>query len=618
MTSPGSTDLSLVATPVDIPVLDGALPESLERLCRLAVSTTRADGALVMLLGGDRRTFTAGRMVPPWMSHDSGILMRTGIIPRAVQAAASWAAPLVLSDATAADQTALGELGVGGLLLAPMIRPDGMVQGAIATITRTTPRWSLDAFGALQDVAALASNAIGTHYALSERVAREHRLVHDAHHDALTGLPNRAVFLKRLNEAFQRMERDSSARYAVLFLDLDDFKIANDTLGHQAGDDLLVEVARRLEGCLRGGDLVARLGGDEFVMLLERVADAREVAIVADRILDAVRAPVTLRGHEWSATASIGLALSGSNRTHPEALLRAADMAMFRAKHQGRGRAEVDDRAQHAITLSRLQTETDLRRAIERDEFELHYQPIVRADDGRVTGVEALVRWRHPERGLLLPNQFVPVAEDTGLIVQLGRWVLRHAVKELTEWERRTGAPPLTLAVNLSAREFAQVDLVHAVAALLAEGGMAPDRLHLEITESTIFSQQNVAMDTVTALKALGVAIHIDDFGTGYSSLSYLQHLPIDAIKIDRTFVRGIEVEARSRHLVSSLVSLAEGIGIGVVAEGVGSAGQLHLLREMGCTWVQGFHFGRPARGLEGIGAASRALASIDTRRSTD
>lgn len=591
----------------DAALLEGTLAASMEQLSRIAQSVTRADGAMVILLGADRRSFHAGRYTPGWVSHDPGVLLRAHLVAAALERGGVVAVPEPAGRISRDLVDVVGELGVGALMVAVMVRPDGTVLGAIAVYTSAAREWSLEAVATLQDLAELAATKLSLRQALAEREAREQRLRHDSQHDPLTGLANRAVFLKRLADASLRVRRGQDAVFAVVFLDLDDFKLVNDSMGHQVGDAVLVEVARRLETCIRGGDLVARLGGDEFAILLERVADVRETAIVAERVQEAVRAPMLVGGYEWTTTASMGVALSNGAHELPEVLLRSADMAMYRAKHQGRGRFELFDRALHAQALTRLQLETDLRHAVERNEFELHYQPIVSLETGTITGVETLVRWRHPERGLVLPATFIPVAEETGLIVQLGRRVLQNAIAELAAWERLPGATGgLTLAVNLSAREFAQVDLVRVIADALTASALPASRLHLEITESTIFGQQTTALDTVSELKALGVRIHIDDFGTGYSSLTYLQRLPIDGIKIDRSFVRAIEVEARSRHVVQSLVSLASGIGLGIVAEGVGSAGQVELLRGMECPLGQGFHFGKPAPGFDAIPALTR------------
>ncbi|MFP5354835.1 MAG: putative bifunctional diguanylate cyclase/phosphodiesterase, partial [Gemmatimonadota bacterium] len=425
-----------------------------------------------------------------------------------------------------------------------------------------------------------------------ERRRLTDRLTHQAYHDPLTGLPNRARLMRRIEEALQA---PAGQRPALLLVDLDDFKLVNDSMGHHVGDEVLVRVARRLEECVRGGDVVARLGGDEFAILLERVADARDTAIVAERVQHALAAPTTIGGYEWVTTASIGVVLSSSANERLEYLLRSADMAMYRAKHQGRAHFEMFDRAMHAEALTRLQMETDLRRAVEREDFVLHYQPIVALADGRVHGVEALIRWRHHERGVIPPTDFIPVAEDTGLIVPMGRWALREACAQVKAIEERLPAlAGLRLSVNLSVREFAQGDLVKAVAAALGETGLAPTQLQLEITESAIIGQQHPALQTIAELRELGVRIHLDDFGTGYSSLSYLHRLPLDAVKIDRAFTSSMETEERPRHVVAAILTLVGAIGLDVIAEGVASAEQLEMLRRMGCPYGQGFHFSHP------------------------
>ncbi len=595
-TLPPEIPLSAQTETGDTNVLGGTLAASMERLARIAVSRLGAEGAVVALLGADRRTFHAGTLSPSWMSHDSGVLVRSGLLSSTIEQGGL----LVLNDASHSTvddraRSVLSELQVRSLVVATMLRADGTVVGALLAVSATSRVWEPAEQMILQDIAELGCTELQLRLVLAERDVREQRLRHDSQHDPLTGLPNRAVFLKRLGDASLRARRGVDGMFAVLFLDLDDFKLVNDSMGHHVGDEVLVQIARRLETCIRGGDIVARLGGDEFAILLERVTDARETAIVAERVQEAIRAPMVISGYDWTATASIGVVLSSSANEQPEYLLRSADMAMYRAKHPGRARYELYDRGQHAQALSRLQTESDLRRAVEREEFVLHYQPVMSMESGEIVGVEALVRWQHHERGLIPPNNFIPVAEETGLIVQIGRWVLQNAIRDIGELERDgVVRPTFTLAVNLSAREFSQLDLVRTVAEALNASRLAPARLHLEITESVIFSQQVLAVDTVAELKALGVHIHIDDFGTGYSSLSYLQRLPVDAIKIDRSFVRAIEVESRSRHVVQSLVSLARGIGLDAVAEGVSSAGQLEMLRGMGCTFGQGFYFAKP------------------------
>jgi diguanylate cyclase (GGDEF)-like protein len=438
---------------------------------------------------------------------------------------------------------------------------------------------------------------------LSERELREQQFRHDAMHDPLTGLPNRALFMKRLSDATQRQRRGEDGLFGVLFLDLDGFKLVNDSMGHHVGDQLLVTVARRLEECVRGGDIVARLGGDEFAILLERIGDARDSAMVAERVQRALAEPVNIGGYEHATSASIGVALSSGAAEQPEYVLRSADIAMYRAKNAGRGRYEMFDRAMHAEALTRLQIESDLRHAFDRNEFFLQYQPIISLRDGHVTGVEALVRWRHFERGVVSPATFVAVAEDTGLVVPLGRWVLRQACQQGWEWYKRfENGRPFTVSVNLSVREFGQPDLVRVVASILEETGLPASRLKLEITESAIIGQKHPAIETVEELRKLGVGIHLDDFGTGYSALSFLHRIPLDAVKVDRAFTNAIDSEERPMQVVRAIVSLAHAIGLEVIAEGVATEAQLELLRNMNCDLAQGFFFARPTSAEE-IGA---------------
>jgi len=568
----------------------------MERVARLAVTVLGVPAATLALLGADRRTFRAGGFARPWISHDSGVLVRTGLVSRALDNGGV----LSLDDANApsADQSmrlAASEMQIRSLALATLTRPDGTVLATLVAMSDEARSWSEEQLRLLSELADAASTELQLRHALAEREMRERQLRHDSLHDALTGLPNRALFMKRLSDASLRARRTGDGLFAVLFLDLDDFKLVNDSMGHQVGDEVLVTVARRLEECVRGGDIVARLGGDEFAILLERVTDARDTALVADRVQQALKAPMAIGGYEWITTASIGIVLSSSATERPEYLLRSADMAMYRAKHQGRARFELFDRAMHAEALTRLQLETDLRRAVERQEFLLHFQPIVALADGRVHGVEALVRWQHAERGLIPPAEFIPVAEETGMIVPLGRWALREACVAVKALETHVpSARGLRLSVNLSVREFAQLDLVRAVAAILEETALAPRQLQLEITESAIIGQQHPALQTIAELRGLGVRIHLDDFGTGYSSLSYLHRLPLDAIKIDRAFTTSMEQEERPRYVVQAILSLVGAIGLEVIAEGVATPEQLAMLRRMGCPYGQGFLFSRP------------------------
>ena len=421
--------------------------------------------------------------------------------------------------------------------------------------------------------------------------------VHQAHHDILTGLPNRALVLDRLDHALARQVR-GGRRSGVLFVDLDRFKAVNDTLGHSIGDEVLVRIGERLLAAVRPGDTVGRLAGDEFVVVCEEI-EAAELLQIAQRLLRAIEEPLPLYGRDTVITASIGVAhVDGGGRA--EDVLRDADVAMYRAKERGRARIEVFDAAIRARLLERIETEHALRRALQRDELRLHYQPIVRAADGELLAVEALVRWHHPERGLIPPDAFVPVAEDTDLIIPLGRWVLTEACTQLGRW---MAANPrlsrLQVGVNLSARQFTDPDIVSIVAEALARADIPPTSLSLEITESVLMEEVEATAETLRALKNLGVGLSIDDFGTGYSSLSYLKRFPVDTLKIDRSFVDGLGIDPEDHAIVDAVVSLAHALGLKVVGEGVETQAQIQELRRLGCDAAQGYLLGRPVAATE-------------------
>lgn len=434
----------------------------------------------------------------------------------------------------------------------------------------------------------------GTVEDITDRKTAQERLLHDALHDRLTGLSNRALFSDRLGQAFARLKRHPEAVFAVLFLDFDRFKNVNDSLGHLAGDELLVLIARRLEGCLRPGDTISRLGGDEFAILLEDVKSEEDATLVAERVQSAMSNPFKLLGQEIFSSASIGIALAHPNYEKPDDLLRDADMAMYRAKSQGKARFAVFDSGMHTRAVALLQLETALRWAIERREFELNYQPIVSLQTGRVTGFEALVRWRHPERGLVSPAEFIPVAEETGWIVPIDAWVLETACEQLARWQDELGyEPPLAMSVNLSGKQFSQPDLIPFIAEQLSKWKVAPENLKLEITESAIMENAESVTERLHTLRGLGVRLALDDFGTGYSSLSYLHRFPLDTLKIDRSFVMRMQ-EGQNREIVRTIVALGRALKMDVVAEGIEDAAQLRDLREIGCQGGQGYFFARP------------------------
>ncbi|HEY0080322.1 MAG TPA: EAL domain-containing protein [Pyrinomonadaceae bacterium] len=430
---------------------------------------------------------------------------------------------------------------------------------------------------------------------ITDRKRAEERLLHDAFHDALTGLPNRALFIDHLRLTIARAKRRKDQMFAVLFLDLDRYKIIHDSLGHMFGDQLLIGIARRLESCMRQEDTVARVGGDEFTILLEDLQDETEAVSVAERIQKELTLPFNLSGHEVFTTVSIGIAPSSTGYENPEDIMRDADTAMYRAKSLGKARHEVFDKAMHAFAVNLLQLETDLRRALEREEFFIQYQPIVALDNFSLCGFEALVRWQHPERGLISPMDFIPIAEDTGQILALGNWTLRESCRQMRRWQRQFPSDlPLFISVNLSGKQFTQPDLIEQIRVILEETKLPPRSLKLEITESVVMENIDNATEMLRELRALGVQLSIDDFGTGYSSLSYLHRFPIDTLKIDRSFVTRMVDNSENIEIVRTIVMLAQILGMDVVAEGVETKEQLALLRKLGCENGQGYFFSKP------------------------
>jgi diguanylate cyclase (GGDEF)-like protein/PAS domain S-box-containing protein len=437
----------------------------------------------------------------------------------------------------------------------------------------------------------------GTVIDITQRKNAERQIVYQAYHDALTGLPNRMLFYDRLAQALTLARRDERG-LAVLFLDLDQFKLVNDTLGHAAGDRLLVEISRRLQHTLRESDTVARVGGDEFTLLLRNIDEGTDAARAAQKVLEAIARPAEVDGQRLYLTTSIGISLYPADGEEAEALMTSADIAMYRAKELGRNRYQLCTPAMNAKSVARLTLEQDLRRAVERGELALLYQPQVRIATGEVVGVEALLRWNHPQRGLVRPGEFIGVAEETRLILPICEWVLRSACEQARRWHQE-GAARLSVAVNLSAVQFQQRSLVNVVQQILDQTAVDPGWLVLEITESAAMQDAELTVEVLAVLRGMGLRIAIDDFGTGHASLSYLRQFPIDALKIDRAFVSDLETRRENSAIVNAIIGLAHGLDLEVIAEGVETEGQLRFLAEQGCEDYQGFLISQPLAAWE-------------------
>ncbi|MUH00758.1 EAL domain-containing protein [Scytonema sp. UIC 10036] len=422
-----------------------------------------------------------------------------------------------------------------------------------------------------------------------ERQRAETQLLHLAFHDALTGLPNRTLFMDRLGQTLERA-KERGDLFAVFFLDLDRFKVVNDSLGHTIGDRLLVAIAERLQTCLRSGDLLARLGGDEFAILLKDMKSINDAINLAERLQQELRLPFHIHGYEVFTTLSIGIALSTTGYQQPENLLRDADIAMYRAKAMGTARYKIFDTAMYTESKKLLQIETDLRRAIERQEFRIHYQPIVSLSTNKIIGFEALLRWQHPERGLVLPTEFISVAEETGMLIPIGYWVLREACRQLHLWQQQFSDNSLTINVNLSCKQFSQPHLNEEIYEILQSTHLEPRSLKLEITESVMMENTIGATAMLWQLKDNGIELHMDDFGTGYSSLSYLHRFPVSVLKIDRSFINSSE----KSEIVRAIVTLAHSLGMDVIAEGIETLEQQEKLKALECKYGQGYFFSKP------------------------
>ncbi|MBI4844137.1 MAG: EAL domain-containing protein [Nitrospirae bacterium] len=456
-------------------------------------------------------------------------------------------------------------------------------------------RWMLSRGLAVSDDSGKVHRMAGSITDITEKKINEEQLIYDAFHDALTNLPNRALFMDRLTHAINRSLRDSRKfRFAVLFIDIDRFKVVNDSLGHLLGDKLLIQVSYKLQESLRPGDTVARLGGDEFAILLEDIKDASDVTHLIERISAAISAPFSLDGNEVFITISTGISFSDVNYAKPEELLRNADIAMYHAKTNGRDRHEIFTPLMYESVVASMQLQTDMRRALENKEFRLYYQPIISIETKKLAGFEALIRWEHPVRGILSPNEFIPLAEETGMILPIGEWVIDEACRQLCDWHKQCPCEtPLTVSINISSKQVTQ-GLVDQMKRILSDTGINPNSVILEITESVLMDNPSSVTSLLTQLKEMDIQLHIDDFGTGYSSLSYLHDLPIDALKIDRSFVSKLSISGEKHEIVGTITELARNLKMAVTAEGIETHEQFDKIRTLNCRHIQGFLFSKP------------------------
>ncbi len=542
-------------------------------------------GAILKLLsGGDELLLISGiglpdvgeARVPTGHESQSGYALATG-------------EPVVVDDWETENRFRESKLQVDTGMrsaAAVLIKAKGDPYGVLGVGSRIPNRFTQDDISFMQAIANVLANGI-------ERRRNEEHTRHEALHDPLTGLPNRNLFLDRLQHGLSAAARRETA-VAVLFLDLDQFKLVNDSLGHAAGDELLAAVAPRIEQALRPGDTVARFGGDEFAVLAEDIGNERGATRIAERIAEALTHPFILREREHFVSASVGIAI-GEGKEPPEALIRDADAALYRAKEHGRGGYEIFDEIMRSRVIEHMQIENDLRRAIQREELELHYQPVIKLSDGSIVALEALLRWNHPDRGLVGPIGFIPVAEESRLIVPIGRWVIEQACRQAAAWQQlNPDSAPISVAVNLSGRQIADPDLLSHIEGSVRANRIDPSSLWLELTETTLLDDTEFVERTLESLKGLGVRLVLDDFGVGFSSLGYLKRLPLSMIKLDRSFVENLAEGSHDAAIVRAVNEMADTIGIGVVAEGVESEQQVRMARALGCGFAQGFHFSKP------------------------
>jgi len=612
MTSPPHDEPGLSRHPVPSPAESTALPvhgplaAAMERLVALAASAVRAPFALIIFSGDDRRAFAAGAELPAWVSHDSGAFWRSGIGERLT------AGPVILRDTGhpvgTPEEYIARELGIRSLLAVPIRASSQELIGVFCAADPEPTIWSEDDQAMLEQFASTAAADWELRHSLAEHEANDRRMGFYNNHDVLTGLANRAILLDRLRFALERPSFHPSSGngespntltlptedlVAVFFLDVNDFRTVNDRFGHQVGDLLLASIGKRLRQAAGATACVARLGGDEFAVLVEHVEGADTVEQMATRFRDALSQPTVIGNEEIQLTVSVGIALSTTAADLAEHVLRGADLAMSRAKRASRAdtlpRPVIFDWDMAAEAHAKRRLQDELREAVVRNEFKLHYMPIIRLKTGQIEGVEALLRWAHPTRGMLAPFEFLGVAEELDIISEMGRWVLREACRQLVEWNRDVPmSGPLSMAVNLSARQFNATGFLNDVALAIKSNSLPPRALVLEVNERVVERDVQRACGVMTALRTVGAVVHMDDFGSGNSPLGFLQRLPLDGVKIDHGVVNRMDRDDRALRLVRSVVGLAREFGLDVVAEGIAAAGHLTMLQEIGCTHGQG------------------------------
>jgi len=573
--------------------------ELCDRVCNAAILGGTFEGTAILSLDSDRRLLRAAAAAGPSRQLAMGVVIpvdfSSPVSHSLSEIALKTKEPIISNDVqndlrAEVSQHAVRDTKSQAIAVYPLL-VRGEAVGELIFQSISAGIFTSELIPLLQRMADNLSFALENFERADEKKRAEERINYLATHDGLTGLPNRGMFNQLLQSAIATSRRHDR-KFAMLYLDLDRFKIINDTLGHADGDTLLVEMSRRFKETVRESDVVARLGGDEFVVLLHEVDDEKQVAAVARKLLSAAIKPLNLRGHECRVTASIGVAIFPADGEDEQTLTKNADMAMYLAKNEGKNDVRFYTKQMKGPSTERLMLEISMQRAIERQELVIHYQPKRDLRDGCITGVEALLRWQHPDLGLLAPNQFIPLAEETGLIIPIGKWVLREACRQNMAWQKQ-GLPPMSMAVNLSPRQFTDEGLLSTIDQVLAETGMAPHLLQLEITESMVMQDIERSIAVLNAIKSRGVQLAVDDFGTGYSSMALIKRFPVDTLKIDRSFVRDLPQDSEDKAIADAIIGLGRALGLKIIAEGVETNEQETFLRDHSCDEMQGFLFSR-------------------------